>query len=631
MATPETIFRGLTLGGIWDLNKKPIVNGDLVMDEAYCGVLHLRDIKWRWVKIAIATEELIVKSAIVDLYLAPIKETKKIQGKRDVTHHRVIMEELKLWESYVALKSRASDKEGLFHKDFHEFRVKNEKETFYGFTRKQNNWFGTSCTLNSWIRNWTHVPQVLRDAGKKGTDKLHKDQQINIVPILLWQKVLPWLEGLILVGESWSFEWATSAESTGLDEKAFEEEQICRMRNLVMKNAIGSKMYTLNLRNIGIGRAKPSVFEALSTVLLEKFQKVYRCYHLKHLYLTNNRLTDDHIIILAPVLSKCVNLELLHLNKNEIGEVGCVALCRSIPRSLTTLEIAFNRLGDEACIALCRSLSFFLRDLCLSYNRIGSAGFAELMKWHRKYAWVLVDGNPGASKEVKNFFADKVPAEVREAYFDWDEIIYRQSNPDRGNDVLDAKKVLCSEVGYQVGWAYFRKYLINKNYTTAEIEKVFEFFYRRLRIYKQRIQQANLYSSKPFGIKLGPRDKITDVPSSIIAEAGDTALKPNSAVVVERLEEEGASDSFEDDDETRLKQAILMSLGQTKPDKPPTVIVPANRPSKTITEAGYIALNPDAPVVVKPLDEQEQSDSFEDDEDAMLKQAILISLGQEPT
>jgi len=326
-----------------------------------------------------------------------------------------------------------------------------------------------------------------------------------------------------------------------------------------------------------------------------------------------------------------VNLELLHLNKNEIGEVGCVALCRSIPRSLTTLEIAFNRLGDEACIALCRSLSFFLRDLCLSYNRIGSAGFAELMKWHRKYSRVLVDGNPGASKEVKNFFADKVPAAVREAYFDWDEIIYRQSNPDRGNDVLDAKKVLCSEVGYQVGWAYFRKYLINKNYTTAEIEKVFEFFYRRLRIYKQRIQQANLYNSKPFGIKLGPRDKITDVPSSIIAEAGDTALKPNSAVVVERLEEEGASDSFEDDDETRLKQAILMSLGQTKPDKPPTVIVPANRPSKTITEAGYIALNPDAPVVVKPLDEQEQSDSFEDDEDAMLKQAILISLGQEPT
>ena len=36
-----------------------------------------------------------------------------------------------------------------------DFDVTAEKELFYGFTRKDDVWFSTSCTLNSWIKPLT--------------------------------------------------------------------------------------------------------------------------------------------------------------------------------------------------------------------------------------------------------------------------------------------------------------------------------------------------------------------------------------------------------------------------------------------------------------------------------------------
>ena len=54
-----------------------------------------------------------------------------------------------------------------------EFDVSNERELFYGFTRKNNVWYSTSCTLNSWIEALSRkeVADVVLQAGVRGSDK----------------------------------------------------------------------------------------------------------------------------------------------------------------------------------------------------------------------------------------------------------------------------------------------------------------------------------------------------------------------------------------------------------------------------------------------------------------------------
>ena len=58
------------------------------------------------------------------------------------------MEGLQLWEKFEKLKGRACDEDG---KRRPGFDVSAETELFYGFTRKDDRWFSTSCTLNSWV------------------------------------------------------------------------------------------------------------------------------------------------------------------------------------------------------------------------------------------------------------------------------------------------------------------------------------------------------------------------------------------------------------------------------------------------------------------------------------------------
>ena len=72
-----------------------------------------------------------------------------------------------------------------------------EDDLFYGFTRKNDIWYSTSCTLNSWIEalGGREVADVVLKAGIKGSDKSKADL-INLMPYHLWIKVLPKLEKL---------------------------------------------------------------------------------------------------------------------------------------------------------------------------------------------------------------------------------------------------------------------------------------------------------------------------------------------------------------------------------------------------------------------------------------------------
>ena len=106
-------FQDLTLGGIWDLKKKAISEGDIAQGVAYCGVLHVHDINWKKnLYQAHMCGDQTVSSATIDIYLVPFSETKKKNEENNITDHRVMMEELKLWNKFEALKLRACDNKG---------------------------------------------------------------------------------------------------------------------------------------------------------------------------------------------------------------------------------------------------------------------------------------------------------------------------------------------------------------------------------------------------------------------------------------------------------------------------------------------------------------------------------------
>jgi len=183
---------------------------------------------------------------------------------------------------------------------------------FYGFTRKDDNWFSTSCTLNSWIspqNGEKFAADVVLNAGIRGSDR-NKADLINLMPKWLWKKVLPKLEDLTVSyeGEPWSLCWA--AEEVGVLLEC-DRVELVRMRRLVFKSGLGSKLYVLDLEENWIGAGGLSWVKALSTVLLEKCPRNNkpRCNDIQRMNLARNDLTDEHIAILAPMLSECSNLE----------------------------------------------------------------------------------------------------------------------------------------------------------------------------------------------------------------------------------------------------------------------------------------------------------------------------------
>merc|ERR1719317_638046 len=165
--------------------------------------------------------------AQVNLYVTPFNETNPRAKDTGFTDHRVMMEGLSLWEKFEKLKLRACDEKGNRRPNFD---VRKETELFYGFTRKNDVWFSTSCTLNSWIESLTgkEAADVVRQAGARRSDQSKADL-INLMPRDLWRRVLPRLEELTAYDvKPWTVNWATEAGSVLIEEETvqFEKDQL---------------------------------------------------------------------------------------------------------------------------------------------------------------------------------------------------------------------------------------------------------------------------------------------------------------------------------------------------------------------------------------------------------------------
>jgi len=373
--------------------KKVFEEGDIKEGEGYVGVVHLIDVGWK---------DFYIDWCWVDIWLATHKETNPESKRTGFTDHRVMMQELMLWEKFESFKSRAFDKDG---NRYPWFDVTEEEELFYGFTRKNNLWSDTSCTLNSWLEPLTgkETAAVVRNAGIRGSDQSKADL-INIMPRALWALILPELEKITADDAMpWTLDWAKKAPKA-------REGELNRMRLLVSSRASGSKLYKLNLWFTKIGGGGVQSVKSLVTILQEKRSKDQKpyCIDLQRLTLAGNRLTNEHIGILSPVISICSKLEILNLShnekigiegwktiflsvssnlkeltleRNEIRNAWCKALSEYLPSTLELLKLGGNIIGDNGAIALSKHLPKGLKHLNLAVNYIGFEGVNELLSY----------------------------------------------------------------------------------------------------------------------------------------------------------------------------------------------------------------------------------------------------------
>jgi len=344
--------------------------GDVKQGERYCGVVILHNMTW--------TEDKIT-NAYFDIYLAPLSKTNILAENNGHSDHRVMMEELSLWKKFEKFKLRASDNEGNRNEKFMAEGVKEETELFYGFTRTNDFWKPTSCTLNSWVkpRNGKNAAaaMALRQAGTRYADKWKADK-INIIPTDLWKRIFSRLLSLTPSDLwKWSSDWARIWKYS-LGPAEFAKEELVRMRRSVTHGQEGSKLYQLFLN--GIGWAGISSVRALATVLqeFEGHDKVPRCSYLRELSLYICKHTGE----LAPVISNCCNLETLELEWNETDEKGAIALLEVLPSKLRSLKLPDNKIGDKGAIALSENMPKKLEILYLRDNNIGDKGAIALAK-----------------------------------------------------------------------------------------------------------------------------------------------------------------------------------------------------------------------------------------------------------
>jgi len=373
--------------------KEILAEGDIVAGDEYCGIVHIQNINWG--------HSSNVYKATANLYLAPVAETNLIAKKTGVTDSRVMMEGLSFWEKFEKFKLRACDEKGYRRPDFN---VAKESELFFGFARKNNIWYSTSVTLNSWIKplNGKDASDAVRNAGIKCSYR--SADLTNLMPKDLWHQVLPRLDTLTPYhGQPWTVGWATAARSglNEIDAEEFAKEELDRIRCLVFKVGIGSKLYDLDLSSKCIGRGGLSTARALATVLLEEMEMVPRCADLQRLNLGADELTDEQIVILAPAFAMCRNLEILNLNRNRIGDRGCSALSRYLPPKLEELDLSDNKIGDEGCKDLVEYLPRSVSHLDLRHNMIGREGCNEsvnMCERSQREGNLLLSGNPGYSE-----------------------------------------------------------------------------------------------------------------------------------------------------------------------------------------------------------------------------------------
>jgi len=255
---------------------------------------------------------------------------------------------------------------------------------FYGFTRKDDNWFSTSCTLNSWIspqNGEKYAADVVLNAGRRGSDR-NKADLINLMPKYLWKQVLPKLENLTVSyeGKPWTLKQAGVLQQGN-------GEELDRMRRLVFKSGSGSKLYDLDLEEKWIGAGGLSSVEALATVLQEKCRRNNkpRCNDIQRMNLARNDLTDKHIAKLAPMFSECSNLEWLSLRSNIIGDEGCRTLNRCLPRTVRYLELDGNEISQDGCQELMKLMELPSNDL-EKISLLGNVGYNSKQALDRKRA-----------------------------------------------------------------------------------------------------------------------------------------------------------------------------------------------------------------------------------------------------
>jgi len=283
-----------------------------------------------------------VNSATVDLYVAPF--CLKSEEDSDNTYHKVMMQKLQFWERFEKLKNRVCTAGGKHRTDF---CAEDEDELFYGFTRKNEIWYSTSCTLNCWVRaDFAIAPEVIRDSGIRRSDMV-KDLLINLIPNNLWQKIRPKLKDwTISEPKTWNVQWAISVRGK------HKEEEADRILRLIKEIGIGSKLYMLDLRCQLFGFGGRSSVEALAKALgkvvrLRKGEEEPLVKNLQTLNLCGNILTSEYIEILAPIFKKCNNLRFLKLSDNLIGDEGCKHLIKSIPYGIHDLDLSNNKIGKE--------------------------------------------------------------------------------------------------------------------------------------------------------------------------------------------------------------------------------------------------------------------------------------------
>jgi len=372
--TYYTGFSGLKINEVRHYRTRQIVRvGDIQQGKIHFGVVHLRNVKW--------FIDGSVSSAEVDLYIAFVEDTKEMKIKEPYTDQKVMAIEMSMWEPFRGLMCRARDEDGKIREHFD---VTQEHELWFAFTRKNDLWYPTSGTFNSWIEHEQDVPQVVRDAGIKGSCN-SKEKLINLMPRHLWRQILVKLTKLTPYdGEPWTIAWARYIAD---DEHAMVEE-INRMRWLIFVEGEGSKLFRLILQYKRIGDCGNRAVKAFCTVLQEEVRDrvdghVKRCSYIKHLDLARNGLKDEHLWILSGSLRSCRKLEILGLDGNKIGDDGCLALSKAFPRleNLKKLYLNYNQIGDKGCIYLRNSLPRNVDELWLENNEFSAAAFRALKNW----------------------------------------------------------------------------------------------------------------------------------------------------------------------------------------------------------------------------------------------------------
>jgi len=335
-----TKFKNITFGSIKNSKGEQITRDTWQPGKVGMGVAHIHNIKYGEDVHGLLS----LCGAQVDLYV----DTFKTLNKKVWTHHKVLMENLKMWERFQKFKGRVVDEVG---KPIKNVDITKEKEFWFGFTRKAPGpydrkdrmfeWSGISCTLNSWIwddyysgpfnfltaASWREkaAPEVVSRAGEKKSDN-QEAELINIIPPNLWQLILHELYKLT-PGDASNFAvWS--------NRKISEKDGAKAMKSLVLNSAKGSMIYEVDVGYVGLGKSKNGL-ELFCEVLIELMEqekmKKEDQFQLKILKLWWNNLKDIHLDTIYMLVKKCPNLKRLWLAGNEFTRKGCwkaVKWCR---------------------------------------------------------------------------------------------------------------------------------------------------------------------------------------------------------------------------------------------------------------------------------------------------------------